>query len=123
MADPSAFNLVINISVPPKVNSLLSNGNPPLYDLSKALADTGQFDELVTPKIYKWISANDEAGNNYLELLKKYSGPIGDFYNNGGIKIKTKNLEWLKGKKIVITDFRMDEYILDGTNNEEFISL
>ncbi len=77
----------------------------------------------MTPKIYKWISANDEEGNNYLEIVKKYSGPIGDFYNNSGLRIKTKNLEWLKDKKIVITDFRMDEYILDGTNYDQFISL
>ena len=77
----------------------------------------------MTPKVYKWISANDEQGNNYLELLKKYSGPIGDFYINGGIRCKIKNLAWLKDKKIIITDFRMDEYILDGTQTDGFIIL
>ncbi len=77
----------------------------------------------MTPKVYKWISANDEKGNNYLELLKKYSGPIGDFYNNGGLRCKIKNIDWLKDKKIIITDFRMDEYILDGTLSEEYIIL
>jgi len=77
----------------------------------------------MTPKIYKWISAVDNEGNNYLELLKKYSGPIGDFYNNGGISCKIKNIYWLKEKKIIITDFRMDEYILDGTNSETIINL
>ena len=77
----------------------------------------------MTPKIYKWISANDQEGNNYLDILKKYSGPIGDFYNHNNFKIKIKNMEWLKDKKIVITDFRMEEYILDGQNYESFISL
>ena len=77
----------------------------------------------MTPKVYKWISAIDENGNNYLEIVKKYSGPIGDFYNNGGLKCKIKYLNWLKDKKIIITDFRMDEYVLDGDHREEYINL
>jgi hypothetical protein len=24
-------------------------------------------------------------------------------------------LDWLKNKKIILTDFRLDEYVLDGT--------
>lgn len=77
----------------------------------------------MTPKVYKWISAIDENGINYLEIVKKYSGPIGDFYNNGGLKCKIKYLNWLKDKKIIITDFRMDEYVLNGDHREEYINL
>lgn len=75
-------------------------------------------------KIYRWISATDTDGNCYLELVKKYSGPLGDFYNHtGDIEIFYKNTVWLKDKTIKITDFRLDEYILDGTKINNKIKL
>jgi hypothetical protein len=75
-------------------------------------------------KIYKWISATDNDGNCYLELVKKYSGPLGDFYNHvEDIEIFYKYNVWLKDKTIKITDFRLDEYILDGTKINNKIKL
>jgi hypothetical protein len=67
-------------------------------------------------KVYKWISALDEDNICYIELVKKYSGPLGDFYGNlSNIDEYINHIDWIKGKKVKITDFRLDEYILDGT--------
>ena len=67
-------------------------------------------------KVYRWISALDEHNVCYLELVKKYSGPLGDFYGNlSNIDAYINQIDWIKGKKVTITDFRLDEYILDGT--------
>ncbi len=75
-------------------------------------------------KIYKWISALDEDGNCYLDLVKKYSGPLGDFYSqNDELEFMYNHIGWLKDKKITITDFRLDMYILDGHKENEKIKL
>ena len=75
-------------------------------------------------KIYRWISATDTHGNCYLELVKKYGGPLGDFYNHTeDVEIFYKYTVWLKDKTIKITDFRLDEYILDGTKINNKIKL
>jgi hypothetical protein len=75
-------------------------------------------------QIYRWISAQDEDNNCYLELVKKYAGPLGDFYNHASdIEIYSSQLDWLKGKIIRITDFRLDEYILDGNKMNDLIKL
>lgn len=72
----------------------------------------------VDSKIYRWISALDEDNKCYLDLVKKYSGPLGDFYGNiSNIESYSKQLEWLNGKKVTITDFRLDEYVLHGKSN------
>jgi hypothetical protein len=98
------------------------NGN----DLEKILDYLDKIDSNVNnpKKIYRWISATDTHGNCYLELVKKYSGPLGDFYNHtDDIEICYKYTGWLKDKTIKITDFRLDEYILDGTKINNNIKL
>lgn len=73
--------------------------------------------------IYKWISATDHNGNDCLEIVKKYSGPLGDFYKHIDLEIKTHHLDWVKDKKINLVDFRLDEYTLDGTHHENTVNL
>jgi len=72
----------------------------------------------VDNKIFRWISAFDEDNNCYLDIVKKYSGPLGDFYGNiYNLECYSKHFEWLKDKKITLIDFRLDEYILNGKTN------
>lgn len=82
-------------------------------------------DEDKPRKVYKWISAEDEEGNCYLETVKKYSGPLGDFYQHAGENIQTNHdyLYWLNSKRISITDFRCDTYELDHKKKGEKIKL
>ena len=75
-------------------------------------------------KMFRWISALDEDGKCYLDLVKKYGGPLGDFYTqSSNFEIFSNNISWLKVKKIVITDFRLDEYVLNGNIENEPIKL
>jgi hypothetical protein len=75
-------------------------------------------------KMFRWISALDEDGKCYLDLVKKYGGPLGDFYTQSSdFEIFSNNISWLKGKKIVITDFRLDEYVINGNIENEPIKL
>jgi hypothetical protein len=98
-------------------------------NLEKLLDYLEKIDEYIklntdTNKIYRWISAVDDDNNCYLDLVKKYSGPLGDFYGHvSEIDIYHHNLEWLKDKKIRIINFRLDEYILDGTCKYQKVKL
>lgn len=71
-------------------------------------------DERNPKKVYRWIAAVDENNSCYLDVVKKYAGPNGNFYLPE-YETETECLEWLKNKKLIITDFRLDEYVLDGT--------
>ena len=92
-----------------------------LLDYIENIETNINWDEDKKTKVYKWISAEDADGNCYLDLLKKYSGPLGDFYQHAGESINTNHghLYWLNGKKITITDFRCDMYELDQTRKDE----
>jgi hypothetical protein len=80
-------------------------------------------DERNPRKIFRWISATDENNNKcYLEQVKKFAGPNGDFYINE-YDMEVESVEWLKNKKLVLTDFRLDEYVLDGTQLNNRIQL
>lgn len=41
------------------------------------------------------------------------AGPNGDFYIPE-YETAIESIEWLKNKKLILTDFRLDEYVLDG---------
>ena len=62
--------------------------------------------------VYKWIMAEDEQGNDILDIVKRYAGPLGDFYKYAQPKEYSEFLPFLN-KKITITDFRCDTFELD----------
>jgi hypothetical protein len=70
-----------------------------------------------TSKTFKWIAAVDDEGNCHLDLIKKLAGPTGDFYKHAEIDIHPNEISWLKNKKLTITDFRLDEYIIDENDH------
>jgi len=75
-------------------------------------------------KVYKWISAVDEKENCYLDNVKKYSGPLGDFYSHHpDVHLEYGHLIWTRDKKIQITDFRIDTYDLVASSVEQKIVL
>jgi hypothetical protein len=108
-----------------KMYRLIGNKLEKLLNYLENINEHMDITESNSKKIYKWISSFDEDGKCYLDLVKKYGGPLGDFYTQSSneLEIFTNNISWLKGKKIVITDFRLDEYVLNGTIENERIKL
>ena len=62
--------------------------------------------------IYKWISAEDENNICFLDTIKKISGPLGDFYKHYNININSDHISDILGKKIILTNYNLDEYII-----------
>ena len=108
-----------------KLYRLMGNNLEKLLNYLDNINEHMDITESNSKKIYKWISALDENGKCYLDLVKKYGGPLGDFYTQSSdqLEIFSNNISWLKGKKIVITDFRLDEYVLNGNIENEPIKL
>jgi hypothetical protein len=109
-----------------KMYRLMGNNLEKLLNYLENINEYMDITENNSKKIYKWISALDEDGKCYLDSVKKYGGPLGDFYTQSSadqLEIFSNNISWLKGKKIVITDFRLDEYILNGNIENEPIKL
>lgn len=71
--------------------------------------------EKKTP-IYKWISAEDEYNNCYLDTIIKSSGPLGDFYKHYNLNINSDSISDIIGKKIILTDYNLDNYIISPSN-------
>ena len=67
-------------------------------------------------RIYKWISAEDDNNTCFLDTIKKASGPLGDFYKHFGIEMNSNYIAMIKGKKIIITDYNIDEYIIEPSS-------
>ena len=83
------------------------------------------WDENKPIKVYKWISAEDDEGNCYLENVRKYAGSLGDFYIHAKdlIEVEYGYFYWLNGKKITLTDFRCDTFELDSSKKGEKVKL
>jgi|688.fasta_scaffold287732_3 hypothetical protein len=67
-------------------------------------------------RIYKWISAEDENNICVLEIIKKYSGPLGDFYKHFNIDVNSNYISEIKGKNIVLIDYNIDEYRIEPSS-------
>lgn len=108
-----------------KMYRLMGNNLEKLLNYLEKINEHMDITENNSKKIYRWIAALDKDGKCYLELIKKYGGPLGDFYTQSAdqLEIRYDHLGWLKWKKIVLTDFRLDEYVLDGTIENEPIKL
>jgi hypothetical protein len=66
--------------------------------------------------IYKWISAEDTDNVCFLDSIKKSSGPLGDFYKHYNIEMNSNYIANIKGKKITLIDFNLDEYIIEPSS-------
>jgi hypothetical protein len=78
---------------------------------------------------------DDESGNIEInmernKILNQYSGPIGDFYKSKNLGIPLSNLYSLKYKEFLFRDVRLkiedlflNEYDVDGTNQNEVLQL
>jgi hypothetical protein len=81
------------------------------------------------------IMVDDESGNIEInmernKILNQYSGPIGDFYKSKNLGIPLSNLYSLKYKEFLFRDVRLkiedlflNEYDVDGTNQNEVLQL
>jgi len=67
-------------------------------------------------QIYKWISAVDDNNICFLDIIKKSSGPLGDFYKHYNIDIHSKHIPDIKGNRILLTNFNLDEYIIEPSS-------
>jgi hypothetical protein len=74
-----------------------------------------KLNEQFTHKTYKWISAIDSEENCYLDEIKKLAGPLGDFYAHAGLNINPNEVDFMVNKKITITDFRLDNFVIDSS--------
>ena len=81
------------------------------------------------------IMVDDESGDIEInmernKILNQYSGPIGDFYKSKNLGIPLSNLYSLKYKEFLFRDVRLkiedlflNEYDVDGTNQNEVLQL
>jgi len=63
-------------------------------------------------KNYKWISAIDNNNVCHLDIIKRVSGPLGDFYNHNNIDINFDYILDITENKILLTNYNLDEYII-----------
>lgn len=78
--------------------------------------------ELPPPRVYRWVDAsilgagadeNPDIQDERLAMVRKYSGPFGDFYAFVNYNIP-QELYSAVFKDIVLTDNKMDEYRLES---------
>ena len=67
-------------------------------------------------RIYKWISAEDNNNSCFLDIIKKSSGPLGDFYKHFNLEINSNNISEIIGKKIILIDYNLDEYTINPSS-------
>lgn len=79
--------------------------------------------ELPPPKQYRWIDVTCNSGTeDTTSLVKKYSGPFGDFYEFADYRIP-KTLYERFFKDVVLTDYKLDEYRINDEMRLELISV
>ena len=95
-----------------KIYSIFGNKIDKLLDYVENVNSIIELEHQKKTKNYKWISAIDNNNVCYLDIIKRVSGPLGDFYNHTDIDINSDYILDITENNILLTNYNLDEYTI-----------